>query len=196
MGRLVLLIMLMAGPALAQDGGLTLDALAAAVRGRVAKEWTVELRSDVLRLSRAVTVEAADAREPLARPATFSFVLSVGATMSPQQRTSLMKRNDSLRATLDALHWRMRAFECDEQQQAWAEGGCFNPRNASERKQVLAHRAGERRLVEPPANHLGDFRPIRLEVFVNEERRRWFHLVHCGDCEPVEQLLRSLVVPY
>lgn len=194
--RLLLVIVLTATPALAQDGGLTLVALSAEVRGRVAPEWTVERTSDGLRLSRAITVEAADAHLPVARPATFSLVLTAGAPLSQKQRAAQMKRNDSLRKQLDALHRKMRAFECDEQRQAYAEGGCFSPRNQAEAKQALAARTLERQLAEVPTHHLGDFRPVRVEAFVDAERRRWFHVVRCGDCEQVEQLIPSLLTPY
>jgi hypothetical protein len=191
-----LLVMLMAGNAGAQDGGLTLDALATSARGRLGPEWKVEGTSAALQLSRTVSLETADSPAAVAQPATFSFVLTIGATVSPAQRLALMKRNDSIRARLDALHRLMRAFECDEQRQAWTEGGCFNPRTESERKQVRHVRALERQLAESPAYHLGDFRSVSLEALVNGERRRWFHVVRCSDCDTVEKLLRSFLAAY
>ncbi|MDP3237501.1 MAG: hypothetical protein Q8N26_32235 [Myxococcales bacterium] len=125
--RIVLLLLVMPAPALAQDGGMTVEALAARVAPLLPAGAPTIVRSDFVGVAMKAQLSEADQPHPTPRTVDITLGLRVGPKVTPDQRRALETRNDSLRKKLDTMERSMRGFECDEQESAWAQGGCFHP---------------------------------------------------------------------
>ncbi|MDP3506070.1 MAG: hypothetical protein Q8S33_37375 [Myxococcales bacterium] len=194
--RIVLLLLVMPAPALAQDGGMTVEALAARVAPLLPAGAPTIVRSDFVGVAMKAQLSEADQPHPTPRTVDITLGLRVGPKVTPDQRRALETRNDSLRKKLDTMERSMRGFECDEQESAWAQGGCFHPKTKAQVQQVDAYKRIEKKLVAVPTHHLGDFTSATVETAIDGLPARWYHQLSCDGCDGLRARLLALLTAY